>query len=80
MKTETVLQFADLKELCECINVIHASSYRIDTAKLTVKLQLTLFEIAIAVEQFHAQVVRSTHIAESTHIADGSTKSGVFQQ
>lgn len=57
MKTTTVLQFSDLMDLCKYIRVIHASSYRIDATKVTVKLQLTSFEIAIAVEEYHAIVV-----------------------
>jgi hypothetical protein len=57
MKTATTLQFSDLIALCRFVKVIHASSYRIDTTKLTIKLQLTPFEIAIAVEQYKAVVV-----------------------
>jgi hypothetical protein len=57
MKTATILQFSDLMDLCKYIQVIHASAYRIDTTKMTVKLQLTPFEAAIAVEQFNAQVM-----------------------
>lgn len=57
MKTTVTLQFADLMALCKYIQVIHAASYRIDTTRLTVKLALTPFEVAIAVEQFSAEVV-----------------------
>ena len=57
MKTATVLQFSELADLCKFIKVVHASSYRIDTTKMTLKLQMTPFEIAIAVEQFQAMVV-----------------------
>jgi hypothetical protein len=57
MKTTTVLQFADLLALGKFIKVIHASAYRIDTTKLTVKASLTEFEIAIALEQCKAVIV-----------------------
>lgn len=60
MKTATVLQFSDLIVLSKYIRVIHASSYRIDTTKLTVKLHLTDFEVAIAVEQYNAVIVEQT--------------------
>ncbi len=60
MKTVTVLQFSDLMDLGKYIKVIHASSYRIDVSKLTVKAHLTTFEIAIAVEQHNAVVVQQT--------------------
>lgn len=57
MKTATVLQFTDLENLCKFIKFVHATSYRINTTKMTVKLQLTSFETAIAVKEFHAVVV-----------------------
>ena len=57
MKTATTLQFPDLVALCKYLQVVHASSYRIDTTKLTVKLLLTPFEVAIAVESFSACVM-----------------------
>ena len=60
MKTATILQFSDLMELCKYINCIHAHAYRIDTTQLTVKISVTDFEIAIAVEQFRAMVVNQT--------------------
>lgn len=63
MKTTTVLQFSELADICQFIKVIHASSYRIDTIKLTVKLLLTEFELAVAVEQFYAQVVQHAETA-----------------
>ena len=58
MKTATTLQFADLNALCKYVQVIHPSSYRIDTSKFTVKLSLTRFEVAIAVEEYQATVVK----------------------
>ena len=57
MKTATVLQFPDLINLGRYIKVIHASSYRIDTSKMTVKACLSSFEIGIATEQYKAKVV-----------------------
>ena len=62
MKTATILQFSDLMELCKYIKCIHANAYRIDTTQLTIKISLTDFEIAIAVEQFRAMVVTQTEI------------------
>jgi hypothetical protein len=57
MKTSTVLQFADLADLCFYLRGTHASSYRIDTSKLTVKIRLTPFEAAVAMDQYKAVVV-----------------------
>jgi hypothetical protein len=63
MKTTITLQFTDLMDLAKYIKVIHASTYRIDTSKLTVKTSLTEFELAIAIEQYRAAVVEQTEIA-----------------
>jgi hypothetical protein len=60
MKTATILRFSELSMLCKFIQVIHASAYRIDTTKLTVKSSFTAFEIAIAIEQFNATLLEQT--------------------
>ncbi len=60
MSTATVLQFNSLIDLGKFIKVVQSISYRIDTSKLTVKAQLTTFEIAIAVEQYSAVVFEQT--------------------
>lgn len=56
MKTTTVLYFETLADLCRYIKAVHASAYRIDTSRLTVKLALTPFELALALEQYQASV------------------------
>jgi hypothetical protein len=57
MKTSTVLKFTDLADLCRYLKVIHASSYRIIATNLTVKLSLTPFEAAVALEQYNATIL-----------------------
>lgn len=60
MKAATVLQFNSLIDLGKFIKLVQSISYRIDTSKLTVKAQLTSFEIGIALEQYNAVVSQPT--------------------
>jgi hypothetical protein len=57
MKNTTLLQFSNLTELATYIKTVHPDTYLINTMKLTLLASLTAFEVAIAVEQYSAEVV-----------------------
>lgn len=58
MTGATVLQFKTLAEMAQFIKAIHPNSYVVNTQVLTLLAPLSPFEIAVAIEEFNAAVIR----------------------
>ncbi|MDQ3279339.1 MAG: hypothetical protein M3Q06_13505 [Bacteroidota bacterium] len=58
MTGTTVLQFRTLAEMALFIKAFHPDSYVINTQVLTLLAPLSAFQIAVAIEQYSAAVIR----------------------